>query len=143
MRVVAKRYAEALFELAKERGQLDGVQQEIELVAKSVQENDTFADFLHHPRLSADEKKQAILNVFGSHLSDISQNFIKLLIDKGRQTLMPFVVEEYVELANESRGVSVGEAVTAVHLSDADHSRLEERFSKLVGKDVRSEEHTS
>lgn len=137
MRVVAKRYAEALFELAKERGQLDNVQQEIELVAKSMQENDTFAEFLHHPRLSAAEKKQALLNVFGAHLSEISENFIKLLIDKGRQALLPFVVGEYAELANESRGLSVGEVVTAVDLTDTDRSRLEKQFSALVGKEVR------
>lgn len=137
MRVVAKRYAEALFELARERGQLDRVVEEIELVSQSVQEHDALAAFLRHPRITADEKQQVVSNIFGTQLSDISRNFISLLIERGRQALLPFVSEELTELANESRGVSVGEAVTAIKLSEADLNRLESRFSALVGKKVK------
>lgn len=137
MRIVAKRYAEALFELARERGQLDRVVEEIELVSQSVQEHDALAAFLRHPRITADEKQQVVSNIFGTQLSDISRNFISLLIERGRQALLPFVSEELTELANESRGVSVGEAVTVIKLSEADLNRLESRFSALVGKKVK------
>lgn len=137
MRIVAKRYAEALFELARERGQLDRVVEEIELVSQSVQEHDALAAFLRHPRITADEKQQVVSNIFGTQLSDISRNFISLLIERGRQALLPFVSEELTELANESLGVSVGEAVTAIKLSEADLNRLESRFSALVGKKVK------
>lgn len=136
MSAVAKRYAEALFQLSRERGQLDNVQQDIELVAKSVVENEQFARFLAHPQLDAGQKKEALLNVFAAYISEISQSFLKLLIDRGRQELLPLIVKEYVALANEWRGVTAGEAVTVVSLTNHELTRLENIFSKAVGKRV-------
>lgn len=136
MRVVAKRYAEALFELARERGLLDNVQRDIQLIAESIEKNETLVAFLQHPHLSDKEKKRVLLNVFGTQLEDLSRNFLNLLIDKGRQAILPYVVEEYVALANAARGVAPGEAVTAVALTAAEKARLESIFSSVVGKRV-------
>lgn len=136
MSIVAKRYAEALFELARERGQLDSVQEEIELVAASIRDHSEFAEVLNHPRISAAQKKEVLMNVLGSHLSEINQNFLQLLIDKGRQNLLPHIVEAYIELANESRGVAVGTAITATPLTDTERTRLEATFTAKVDKKV-------
>lgn len=139
MSTVAKRYAEALFELARERGQLDSVQEELEFVAASLRDHADFAEVLNHPRISADRKKETVLNVFGAHLSEINHNFLQLLIDKGRQDLLHHIVEAYIDLANELRGVAVGTAVTATPLTDAERARLEATFAAKVDKKVQLE----
>lgn len=139
MSVIAKRYAKALFELAHERGQLDTVQEQIELVAKTLAEHVSLAEVLNHPQIKADRKKETLLRVFGAHLSEMSRHFLQLLIDKGRQDILPDIVEEYVELANERRGVAVGTARTAIALTDAERLRLESTFTSKINKQVKLE----
>lgn len=136
MSVIAKRYAEALFELARERGLLDSVEQDIELVATGIRDNPSFSDFLAHPRIADQEKKQALHNVFGKHISDVTSHLLQLLVDKGRLGLLSELVEAYIAMANESRGVSIGTAVTTINLDEAEKTRLESSFTSAVGSRV-------
>lgn len=136
MSVIATRYAKALFELARERGQLDSVQEEIELVASSLRDHELLAEVMNHPQISAERKKATLQSIFGSELSDMSRHFIQLLIDKGRQDHLLHIVEAYVALANEWRGVSTGTALTASPLTNEERLRLESTFTSKVGKKV-------
>ena len=100
MRVIAKRYAKALFELAREHDQLDEIQQDIESVADSVRDDDAFAAFLGHPRVPTADKKRVVRQVFGDHLRAVSLHFLLLLLDRERQGLLSQIIEEFAAMAN-------------------------------------------
>lgn len=136
MRAVAKRYAAALYALAEEQGVVDAVQKELEVVSETLERHSSYAYLLNHPHISVQEKKNMLLSVFSEMLSDISRHFLQLLVDKGRQEIIADVATEFAAIANEARGVFVGEAVSAVALSDTERSQLEAAFSAKVGKRV-------
>lgn len=136
MSVIARRYADALFSLAKARGQEKVVLDELELVAEAIEAHPDFFALLNHPRMNVKEKKTLLLNVFASALSELTQNFLKLLLDKGRQNLLSSIVQQYADLVNEARGVAIGQVVTAVELSAQARKQLEAAFTSKVGKRV-------
>src|SRR5699024_12392914 len=64
--VVAKRYAEALFQLAKEKGSIAEVQEQLTVVKEVLNENAQFVEVIQTPSISQDRKLQAIDETFKS-----------------------------------------------------------------------------
>lgn len=62
--VVSKRYAKALFDLAKENNKIDAYQQELEVIGQVVLENKGLYMIMNHPKFSDTEKKQLLQNTF-------------------------------------------------------------------------------
>jgi F-type H+-transporting ATPase subunit delta len=135
--VVARRYASALFEVASDSKQIDLIEEELVQVGKVINDNPAFYQFLHHPQISKETKKEEFRLVFEGKLSETSLNFIDLLLDNNRLDALELIPEYFIEQANEARGL-VDAIVTSVHkLSDEEKRGLEESFKKLLNKKIR------
>ena len=134
---VAKRYARALFEVAKERGLIDKVEVELKNVVEVVNQNAELTKILMHPHVAAEAKKDLIKDLFQSHVTDETLNFIGVLIDNGRESDLPSMSAAYVGLANEERGIADAIVTTAKPLEQAEQDRLAEQFGKLINKTLR------
>ena len=71
---VAKRYAEALFDLADEQNIVSDMYSEIADLNKVIKENDNLYDVLRSPFVKPEEKKNLVDGLFKGKVSDYSVN---------------------------------------------------------------------
>lgn len=134
---VGKRYARALFELAREKNCSEQVAGELAEITALAQTLPEMAEFLDSKRLGREEKKKIVTELFREKISSLTFNFLQLLIDKGREAELPEVGRYFQKLWRESQGVVVGEVTGAVPLSQEEVSRLEVNLSQGLGRQVR------
>ncbi|RXT01119.1 F0F1 ATP synthase subunit delta [Ammoniphilus sp. CFH 90114] len=135
--LVAKRYAQALFEVASEKQQIDLVEQELDQVKQLFNDNPAFLQFLQHPQLAGETKKQEVKAIFEGKLSEITLNFLNLLIDKKREDIFAIIPQYFTDKANEARGLVDAVVVSVKELTEAEKQGIAESFKKLLNKEVR------
>jgi len=131
-RVYAKRYSQAVFEIALERKELDRWQTDLRKIA-SLSEDATFVAFLESPRFHFDDKAR-LLSERLSDINPLALNLVYLLIARGRLSMVGDIADGYQRLLDGYRGIERAEITTAVPLDDEDKQRLEERLGAIVGK---------
>lgn len=130
---VAKRYALALFQIAREQKLLDKVEEELRVVKEVLYLNEDLKSVLKSPKLSKETKKQILKTSFSS-LDKNLFNTLMLLIDRHRQDEIIPMAEAFIELANDERGVEVADVYSIRPLSDEERAGLSSSFAEKVGK---------
>ena len=96
---IASRYASSLFEKAKEKNSLDLIKKEIEEFINLLEKDKTISEIWNSFSISFEEKEKLILK--NLNFSDITKNFLKLLILKKRQNILKKIHYYYKNLYNE------------------------------------------
>ena len=87
MSKIASTYAHALFDVAGDDKVLEDIKQDFGVICSLMKEQPQFMEILTLPKLSKDDKKNLIKNVFSKDASQILVNFLMVLIDKDRISL--------------------------------------------------------
>ena len=130
----AKRYAQAAFEIARERNSLEGWASDLALVAL-VMADPQAAPILSSTKVALADRYRLLEAILGG-IDPLVMNLAKLLVAKGRVGIASQVAEAYRELADEHSGVCHARVVTAVPLADAERQAVEETLSQITGKKV-------
>jgi F-type H+-transporting ATPase subunit delta len=132
-RVLAGRYAQALFQAAGSKGEEQKVQADLGAAHKALLED---WSALRHPRVSAADKKKILQGRLEGKASATSVRFLELLVDKKRFDLFPLVAADYARLAADKRGVVKAVVRSAKPLSPEGRTALAARLKSFAGKDV-------
>lgn len=135
-KLVAKRYAEALFEVAAEDGNLEQIKEEIQFVSEVFESNPELKTIFVHPRLSKTEKKGMLEELFKGKVSEPVLNLSYITVDKGREGYLSEISKEFTILSNRKQGIVEAKAFTAVPMSEDELNALEERLSGRFNKRV-------
>ena len=127
---VAERYGQALFELAKETGNLVHWGQQARYLAAVVEENPQLLDFFNAVKISAEEKKQMVNTQFAGQVDSMLVHFLDLLIDKKRTKHTVEILRQFISLENAERGVAEGVVYSARKLAKEDVARIEQAMAK-------------
>ncbi len=133
-RVYAKRFAEAIFEIALEKKELDRWQSDLRKIA-SLGEDATLVSLLQDPRLHFDSKAKLLSERLGD-INPLALNLVYLLITKGRLNMVGDIADQYQRLLYSYRGVEEAEVTTVIPLDDKGKQRLAEHLGAMVGKKV-------
>ncbi len=133
-RFYAKRYAQAVFEIALGRKELDRWQSDLRTIA-SLGEDDTLIAWLENPKFRFDDKVRLLSEQLGG-INPLALNLVYLLVARGRLGMIGGIADEYQRLLDSYRGIELAEVITAVPLDDEDRLRLGERLGAVVGKKV-------
>jgi F-type H+-transporting ATPase subunit delta len=128
---VARIYAQALLELASDRGRIDAVGADLEQVATAVGADAALRDFIATPVLDATPKKRVIESLRGK-VDETVIDFLCLLIDKGRIESLAEIAAAYRQLADAAAGRLRVRAATAVALPTDQRRRLEETLQAAL-----------
>ncbi len=134
---LALRYAGALFAAAREANAVDAVESDLGMITWSLGEVPRLEETLTHPLIPAARKKSIAESVFKGKVQDITLHFLRLVVDKRRESILPEVETEYVRLANDFRNVCIVNVTSAVALTDDEKAKLTEKLSRATGKTVR------
>ncbi|MBW3534217.1 MAG: ATP synthase F1 subunit delta [Gemmatimonadetes bacterium] len=131
---VARNYAETLFELARRNDAVEGYGEAIETVARLLDENPRFREFVETPRIAASDKKRVVKLAFEGPLPKPVVTFLLVTIDKRRQRLLRSIAREYHALVDEHLGRVHVEVTLARELDEDAMRRVAERLSGLLGR---------
>ena len=133
-RFSARRYAQAIFEIALEKKRLDKWQSDLEKIAQLGQDA-TIAAFLESPDVHFEDKASLLSERLGD-INPLVLNLVYLMLTKGRVDMLADVVDEYQHLLDSYHGIERAGVTTAVPLDDEARLRLSESLSDIVGKKV-------
>jgi F-type H+-transporting ATPase subunit delta len=134
---VARPYAEAAFKLADEAGSLERWSEmlaALALVGDDARVRAAAAD----PRLSDAQRAGLFIAILGGRLSGEAENFVRVLAQNDRLSLLPEIRAQFEVLKNEREGVVEAEVQSAFELSEAQLRDLVGRLEKKVGRQVRA-----
>ena len=136
MDAVAVRYAESLFDLAKEMNQVEAYSKDIDLIRTVFESDPSFVPFFSHVLI--DEAKCALLDKsFKGQVNDYVVNFLKLLVRKRRMRYVMEIIEAFKALTNEHFGILEGILYTNYDISVQEVKEVEDALSKKENKTIR------
>jgi len=138
---VARRYAAALFAVAKRDGILDAVATDLTLVSRFVAEVPYLRAVLMQPLVSDERKNKVVSEAFGDRVTASTLGFLRLLIRKRREDLIDECVRDFRALLAEHNNTVEAEASTAVPLSPDQEARLTLSLQAMTGKTIKLTAH--
>lgn len=129
-----KRYAQAVFRIALERGELDSWQAGLRNIA-DVTTDEKLVALLEDPRLPFGAKK-ALLEERLGETDPLALNLAYLLVDKDRLGIAGDISLQYDSLLDAYYGIEHIEVVTALPLGDDDRERISGQFEEMTGYKV-------
>ena len=133
-RAYAKRYSQAVFQIAVERGELDRWQSDLGKIA-SLGEDAAFVTLLESPKLHFNDKARLLSERLGD-INPLALNLVYLLVARSRLSMAGEIADEYQRLLNSYRGIEEAEVFTTIPLDDEDKQKLGERLGAIVDKKV-------
>jgi F-type H+-transporting ATPase subunit delta len=131
----ARVYAEALFEVGRDKGKLDALQQQLGQFADAVDRNRDLQVFFFSPYLSSAEKVEGIERAISGAEPELI-NFLELLVDKHRMTEVFRIRRELDELwKHENRRIDVT-VTSAVELDSAVVEKIGQEVERQTGEKV-------
>jgi F-type H+-transporting ATPase subunit delta len=107
MEEIARVYAEALFEVAKEKGKLDVIREQLGQVADALESDRELAVFFFSPYFSSAEKRDGIDRAIAGAEPELT-NFLELLVEKHRMPVIFRIRRRFDELwAEENKRLEV------------------------------------
>ena len=113
---VARRYAQAAFEIALQQDALDDWLSDLDLFGQ-VLSDVALAESLESGRIPVEEKRRVLDSAFGE-LAELRRNFLLLLATRRRLSHVGQIAAEFSRLVNEHRRVSLAKVTTAVPLDE-------------------------
>lgn len=130
----AKRYAQAVFQIAVEHNNIDTWRSELDTIAVALNDPQLKA-VLEDPKVSFEDKSRLIDKCLPD-LSRMAINLAYLLVEKQRLHLMDMVAADFKRMADSYQGIEHARVITAIELDAADKDRLSGHLHSLTGKQV-------
>jgi F-type H+-transporting ATPase subunit delta len=129
-----KRYAQAAFELALERNELENWRAGLKRVAE-LSGNEELMALLQSPRIPFDAKKDLLHKQLGG-IHPLVSNLAFLLVGKGIFRLIGDIFRLFNDLLDAHQGIERAEVTAAIPLSDEDKETISSRLGKFVDRKV-------
>ena len=148
MSVVGDRYAESLFDLAKEETKVTQYLDDIKLVGEVLDSDPQIVQFFNHVLIENDKKIQLLDQSFKGNVDQYVLNFLKLLVQSRRIRYIDDIVKSYINLSNQYLYIQAKnhlnffeDFVTDYDLKDITHLQIEDELfhiyaTKLIDSNV-------
>ena len=144
---IARPYAQAVFEVARESKALDELSGSLNSAAELLQ-NDQVVAFLSNPALNDEQRLEFLRAAFAkaagkdSVFAGSSQhgtNFLKLLLENGRVTVLPEIAEQFEVLKAQVENVVDVVVTSASELSASQRKAMAAALEKRLGRSINLE----
>ncbi|GAB3542639.1 F0F1 ATP synthase subunit delta [Noviherbaspirillum agri] len=129
---IARPYAEALFRVAKS-GNLAAWSDLVSEMAAVAALPDV-KSFASNPKLTDKQVSETFLSLLKSNVSPEAKNFVGMLVENGRLTLLPEIGNQFHALKNAAEGAADAEITSAFEMTDAQVKDLVATLEKKFGR---------
>jgi F-type H+-transporting ATPase subunit delta len=132
--ISGKRYAQATFELALEKGELEVWRENLSRAAETISDAQLMV-LLENPKLPFHAKKGLVEERLGK-VSPLVLNLICLLMSRGKLKIIGNVAEHYTRLLDAHKGIERADIITALPLDDEEINILARQLGEIVGHTI-------
>ena len=129
-----KRYAQAAFELALERNELESWQEDLGKIAKLTRDGQLMA-LLENPKL-AFAAKRSLLQEQLEEINPLAFNLALLLVNRNVLGLAGSISQQYNLLLDAHRGIEHAEVIVALPLGNEDREMISRHLEEIVARKV-------
>jgi len=132
--IQAKRYSQAVFELALENKEIDRWLSDLQRMAAlaSIRE---FSEVMGNPMFSIGNKYKLLQKQLQG-VSPQALNLVSILAQKGNFALIKTIYSNFITMVDRYKGTAKADVITAVPMDESQKVKLAERLSNLTGKKV-------
>lgn len=136
MSIVARKYAQAIFQCGREQGKLKQYKAEFSALGTALEQSVYLRRLLFYPRITPEQKVKLLEQVCQLTFSPETTNLLILLFKRGRAKELGKVAQEFAMLIAEHENVLEVRVATAVDLPKKLETLLQQRLEKLTGKRI-------
>ena len=133
---IARPYAKAAFEEARDRGRLGPWSEALRTAAAVVADSRVQA-LLGNPRVTPEELAALVIDIVGPSLDEEGRNFVRTLADNRRLAVLPQISARFDELKSEAEGVIDVTVTSAAPLDHSQRAKLTAALERRLRRSVR------
>ncbi len=131
----SRRYAQAVFDIARDQDTLDQWRDDLQTIADVLGLPDVQA-FVESPRVSQENKRQLLDQHLGS-VAPLGRNLAMILIRRNRSHLAQGILDDYLRMLDEERGIVAASVTSAEQMDDDLQEQVRLLLNRQVGRDLR------
>ena len=128
---ISRRYAKAILATAIEMNVADEVAKDLDFIGRTGDSSKDLRAMLRSPIIDVSIKKQVIREIIGTHVHQLTLDFMMLVLDKGRGHLWREIVLEYRALLDDVQNIERVRVTSAVEIDAPTRAQIEQA---LAGK---------
>ncbi len=133
---IAGSYAEALFELGERHQAHDAYAAALHELVSLIERVPAVRLFLDSPKIEAAERKAVLERALAGRVPPLFLNFLRVVLDKRRQRLLPAIGREYDALLDERAGRLHVQVTLAREPDERTEEDLRAELSRVLGRNV-------
>ena len=129
----ASRYAKSLIDLSTERNALEEIKNDMVFFEDVVDTNSELEAILKNPIVPLDKKAGILNDIFGKKVHQITNSFLKLVVNKGRSAILFDTAKQFISQYNDNKGIVTAEVTSAIAITDANRTEIVTLVKKELG----------
>ncbi len=132
---IARRYAGAIFDLARKQNTLDRTLEDVKEIARlfSIRK---LAYLLREPKVSVQRKETALRQALSSKVLPTSLNLALLIVERQLVDFMPNIAAELEQLVLDYKNEAVAQVTTAKPMDDRQKTLVAQALANKTGKKI-------
>ena len=135
----AKRYAQAVFELAEEAGKLAIVRDDLNNLRELMETNAEFANFINNPLIDNDQRQSTLDALLKGKIDELSLRFLRFLDAKTRLDALAIIAIELNSMYLFVNNIIEAKVISARAISSEQTSTIRQRLEKRFDKEIKLE----
>ena len=131
----AIRYAKAILDLANSKGVAEAVNNDMKLIASTIESNLELSTFIQNPTTKVEVKESALLEVF-ANVNDVTKGLFHLLFENKRFEILEAIAVQYSKVFDEGNGIEVAKVTTAIPMDAALEAKVLAKIATLSDKKI-------
>ena len=134
---VSLRYASSLLDSSNEKNNLDLVAVDMELVLKTLEENNQLMSMLKNPVIKPQIKSSILSEIFTNKVNSDSLSFLLFIFDKKREDLLLTIAKKFLELKDEYLGILKIDITSAFDFTEDQKEMIKKKFENILTKTIK------
>ncbi len=135
---LARPYAKAIFELARDAGEYARWSDQLELLTM-ISQDSAMTEVIANPAVSEKQLAELIIDVAGEQLDEQGRNLVKLLARNDRVSVVADINQQFLVLRDEAEQVIEAQLITAAEIDETQKKAFETALSGRLGKQIKLE----
>jgi F-type H+-transporting ATPase subunit delta len=127
------RYAKSLIDLSTEQNALEAIKNDMFFFEEVVDANSELEAILKNPIVPLDKKAGILNDIFGKNVHQITNSFLKLVVNKGRSAILFDTAKQFISQYNAIKGIVTAEVASAIALTEANKLEIVSLVKKELG----------
>lgn len=115
---LSSRYANSIFQLAKENKSLDKVFADMQMILDSINGSADLQILLKSPVIKKEDKTKSLEAIFSGKIEKETSTFLNLLVAKGRESFLSEIATTFIADYNEMHKIAHVTLITAIPATD-------------------------